>query len=137
MDISRLGIIGSIQYKPPVAQATGLTPSQRLEGLKPTEKTDTQNQYGSGSVDPTAIPVAREQYLYGLNPFAKPVDSDFKVEPGALSKKYGAGSISFGNSQEIKGNFQNGLSPMKLGALGEDAIISGSGRVGGTLNIRA
>lgn len=134
MDVSRIGFIGSMQYKPPVAQTTGVNPSQRLEQLQKTEKTLTE-KYGPGAIDETSAPVAREQSIYGLNPFAKPVDSNFKIKPGALSEKYGTASISFTGNENIKTNFMNGLSPLKTGALGEEAIHVKNGRAGGSLNI--
>lgn len=134
MDIARLSLISSMQYKPPVVQTTGLSSSQRIESLQQSFKIDTQNQYGSGSIDETNIPVAREQRIYGLNPFVKPKLDPLKQAELAIKEKYGTANISFTSREGMKENYLNGLSPMPFGALGNNAI---NGNIGGQLNIKA
>ncbi len=90
MDISRVPFLGLVNHTSQVVQQSGLAPSQRITSLEPTQKTNTEN-FGNLFIDPTFVPVAREQYRYGL-------------------------------------------SPLKFGALGKEAI---GGKIGGRLNIQA
>lgn len=89
MDINRVPFLGLAHKGVTEVQKTELAPSQRITSAEQTQKTLTEN-YGA-FIDPSFIPVARE-------------------------------------------NFRYGLSALKFGALGKDAI---NGQIGGKLNIKA
>ncbi len=89
MDINNVSFLGLAHHASQAVEQSGLAPSQRITSMVPTQKTLTENH--GAFIDPTYMPVARE-------------------------------------------NFRYGLSGLKFGALGKDAI---NGKIGGKLNIQA
>jgi len=126
-------LISPLPYTPPVPP-TGLVPGSRIENLQQTAQINTQNAYGPGSIDEINIPVAREQRLYGLNPFTKPQIDPTKQTASPINVSYETPNINFPNIDRIKENFSVGLSPRPFGPLGDNAI---NGQVGRQLNIVA
>ncbi len=89
MDVNKVPFLGLTHQVSQTVQQSGLAPSQRITSMEQTQSTLTEN-YGA-FIDPTFMPVSRE-------------------------------------------NFRYGLSGLKFGALGKDAI---NGKIGGKLNIQA
>jgi len=89
MDVNRVPFLGLAHQATQEVKKTDLTPSQRISSTEHAQKTLTEN-YGA-FIDPSFVPVARE-------------------------------------------NFRYGLSALKFGALGKNAI---NGKIGGKLNIQA
>jgi|GEM_PF-3186306 len=67
MDVSKVPFLGLAQYTSQINQQSGLAPSQRITSLEKTQGTLAE-KYGTGSIDLTFIPVAREQFRNGLSP---------------------------------------------------------------------
>lgn len=81
MDINRVPFLGLAHHASHTVKQSGLAPSQRITTMEQTQKTLTDN-YGA-FIDPSFIPVARENYRYGLS----------ALKFGALGKKAINGKI--------------------------------------------
>lgn len=67
MEVSKVPFLGLAQQASQTVGLSGLNASQRLTGLEPAKKTNTEN-FGELFIDPTFVPVASENFRYGLSP---------------------------------------------------------------------